>query len=310
MINRILIRIIVVQVLYSHLINKDDTLETTKARLKDSLDKAYELYYYLLTLPIELTKLQERRIEAAKGKYMPSEEEMNPNMRFVDNSFVNSLMLSQPLQEMVKAFSLTWKEDEVYLRLILDKILKSDIYEEYMTKESVSDNDDIEFWRQVMKKVVLPDEDLAELLESKSVYWNDDIDIVGTFVVKTIKRFTSDEEMPFLQQYKDEEDAQFAELLFVNAVKNKERYIELIDKFVKKSSWDTERLAFMDVVILYVALAELEKVPSVPAVVTINEFVEMAKCYSTPNSGQFINGILYSIIKHLKNEGLLNKSLD
>ena len=310
MINRILIRIIVVQVLYSHLINKDDTLETTKARLKDSLDKAYELYYYLLTLPIELTKLQERRIEAAKGKYMPSEEEMNPNMRFVDNSFVNSLMLSQPLQEMVKAFSLTWKEDEVYLRLILDKILKSDIYEEYMTKESVSDNDDIEFWRQVMKKVVLPDEDLAELLESKSVYWNDDIDIVGTFVVKTIKRFTSDEEMPFLPQYKDEEDAQFAELLFVNAVKNKERYIELIDKFVKKSSWDTERLAFIDVVILYVALAELEKVPSVPAVVTINEFVEMAKCYSTPNSGQFINGILYSIIKHLKNEGLLNKSLD
>ena len=134
MINRILIRIIVVQVLYSHLINKDDTLETTKARLKDSLDKAYELYYYLLTLPIELTKLQECRIEAAKGKYMPSEEEMNPNMRFVDNSFVNSLMLSQPLQEMVKAFSLTWNEDEVYLRLILDKILKSDIYEEYMTK--------------------------------------------------------------------------------------------------------------------------------------------------------------------------------
>lgn len=310
MINRILIRIIVVQVLYSHLINKDDTLETTKARLKDSLDKAYELYYYLLTLPIELTKLQECRIEAAKGKYMPSEEEMNPNMRFVDNSFVNSLMLSQPLQEMVKAFSLTWNEDEVYLRLILDKILKSDIYEEYMTKESVSDNDDIEFWRQVMKKVVLPDEDLAELLESKSVYWNDDIDIVGTFVVKTIKRFASDEEMPFLPQYKDEEDAQFAELLFVNAVKNKERYMELIDKFVKKSSWDTERLAFMDVVILYVALAELEKVPSVPAVVTINEFVEMAKCYSTPNSGQFINGILYSIIKHLKNEGLLNKSLD
>ena len=287
MINRILIRIIVVQVLYSHLINKDDTLETTKARLKDSLDKAYELYYYLLTLPIELTKLQECRIEAAKGKYMPSEEEMNPNMRFVDNSFVNSLMLSQPLQEMVKAFSLTWNEDEVYLRLILDKILKSDIYEEYMTKESVSDNDDIEFWRQVMKKVVLPDEDLAELLESKSVYWNDDIDIVGTFVVKTIKRFASDEEMPFLPQYKDEEDAQFAELLFVNAVKNKERYMELIDKFVKKSSWDTERLAFMDVVILYVALAELEKVPSVPAVV-----------------------ILYSIIKHLKNEGLLNKSLD
>lgn len=278
--------------------------------MKDSLDKAYELYYYLLTLPIELTKLQERRIEAAKGKYMPSEEEMNPNMRFVDNSFVNSLMLSQPLQEMVKAFSLTWNEDEVYLRLILDKILKSDIYEEYMTKESVSDNDDIEFWRQVMKKVVLPDEDLAELLESKSVYWNDDIDIVGTFVVKTIKRFASDEEMPFLPQYKDEEDAQFAELLFVNAVKNKERYMELIDKFVKKSSWDTERLAFMDVVILYVALAELEKVPSVPAVVTINEFVEMAKCYSTPNSGQFINGILYSIIKHLKNEGLLNKSLD
>ncbi len=310
MINRILIRIIVVQVLYSHLINKDDTLETTKARLKDSLDKAYELYYYLLTLPIELTKLQERRIEAAKGKYMPSEEEMNPNMRFVDNSFVNSLMLSQPLQEMVKAFSLTWNEDEVYLRLILDKILKSDIYEEYMTKEFVSDNDDIEFWRQVMKKVVLPDEDLAELLESKSVYWNDDIDIIGTFVVKTIKRFASDEEMPFLPQYKDEEDAQFAELLFVNAVKNKERYMELIDKFVKKSSWDTERLAFMDVVILYVALAELEKVPSVPAVVTINEFVEMAKCYSTPNSGQFINGILYSIIKHLKNEGLLNKSLD
>ena len=159
-----------------------------------------------------------------------------------------------------------------------------------------------------MKKVVFIDENLTDALEAKSVYWNDDLDTVGTFVLKTIKRFEEEGYEELLPKYKDDEDRLFAEKLFVNAVNNKDEYMKLIDMFVSKDSWETERLAFMDIVVLLVAIAELEKVPSVPTKVTMNEFIEIAKCYSTNKSGQFVNGILNSIINYLKKEGRLFKN--
>ena len=293
---------------YSYLISKSSkTLSDAKKEYEKSLDKAYELYYYLLLLPVELTRLQEKRLDAAKNKYLPTKEDLFPNTKFIDNSFVKTLESCEPLQEFVKDNSLSWSDCEVYLRLVLDKILNSEIYEEYMSKENSTFEEDAEFWRQLLKKIVFLDDDLTDALEEKSVYWNDDLNTVGTFVLKTIRKFGQGDYKDLLPKYKDDEDREFADILYTRSIANMDEYMKWIDMFVQKDSWETDRLAFMDVVILLVAITELLYVPSVPIVVTINEYVEIAKGYSTAKSGQFINGILIPIINYLKSEGKLQK---
>ncbi len=309
MINRILIRIKVVQMVYSYLLDQEGKrMSEAQKELATSLDKAYELYYYLLMLPVEFVRLQEERLDNARNKYLPTDEDLNPNTKFVDNLFVKKISGCEMFTKFVKDNNVSWADSEVSLRLMLDKIVNSDIYQEYMDKPGTSLAEDCELWRNLLKKVVFVDDNLTDALEAKSVYWNDDLDTVGTFVLKTIKRFEEEGYEELLPKYKDDEDRLFAEKLFVNAVNNKDEYMKLIDKFVSKESWDTERLAFMDIVILLVAIAELEKVPSVPTKVTMNEFIEIAKCYSTNKSGQFVNGILNSIINYLKKDGKLFKN--
>ena len=293
---------------YSYLISKSSkTLSDAKKEYEKSLDKAYELYYYLLLLPVELTRLQEKRLDAAKNKYLPTKADLFPNTNFIDNSFVKTLESCEPLQEFVKDNSLSWSDCEVYLRLVLDKILNSEIYEEYMSKENSTFEEDAEFWRQLLKKIVFLDDDLTDALEEKSVYWNDDLNTVGTFVLKTIRKFGQGDYKDLLPKYKDDEDREFADILYTRSIANMDEYMKWIDMFVQKDSWETDRLAFMDVVILLVSITELLYVPSVPIVVTINEYVEIAKDYSTAKSGQFINGILIPIINYLKSEGKLQK---
>jgi len=309
MINRILIRIKVVQMVYSYLLTQKDTsLREALKTLTQSMDKSYELYHSLLYLPVELTRLQELRLDNAKHKYLPSEEDLNPNMKFVENRFVAKMQENPMMQEYMKAVPFSWSENEVFMRMILDRILNSEVYATYMAGGESDLAADCEFWRDVMRKEILSDENLAEILEEKSVFWNDDLDVIGTFVLKTIKRFGEEGYNELLPQFKDDEDREYAEQLFLLSIENKERYMELLKQFVDKNSWDVDRLAFMDVVILLVALAEVEYVPSVPTKVTLNEYIEIAKYYSTAKSGQFVNGILNSIIIYLKKEGRLNKN--
>lgn len=294
---------------YSYLLTqKDMTLREALTVLLQSMDKSYELYHSLLYLPVELTRLQEIRIDNAKNKYLPTDEDLHPNMKFVENKFVSKIKECEMMQEYMKAVPISWWDNDVFLRLILDKIVNSDIYESYMLSETSDLASDCEFWRDIMRKIILPDDNLSEILEDKSVFWNDDLDVIGTFALKTIKRFGEEGYEKLFPQFKDEEDQQYAEQLFMLSIKNKERYMELLEQFVDKDSWDVERLAFMDVVILLVALTELENVPSVPTKVTMNEYIEIAKYYSTLKSGQFVNGILNSIIIYLKKEGRLNKN--
>ena len=309
MINRILIRIKVVQMVYSYLLTQKDTsLREALKTLMQSMDKSYELYHSLLYLPVELTRLQELRLDNAKHKYLPSEEDLNPNMKFVENRFVAKMQDNPMMQEYMKAVPFSWSENEVFMRMILDRILNSEVYATYMAGGESDLAADCEFWRDVMRKEILSDENLAEILEEKSVFWNDDLDVIGTFVLKTIKRFGEEGYNELLPQFKDDEDREYAEQLFLLSIENKERYMELLKQFVDKNSWDVDRLGFMDVVILLVALAEVEYVPSVPTKVTLNEYIEIAKYYSTAKSGQFVNGILNSIIIYLKKEGRLNKN--
>lgn len=294
--------------LYAYLLSKSDMrMQDALKELRKSLDKAYELYHYLLLLPVELTRLQELRIDNARNKYLPTPEDLNPNMKFVENRFVAKMRQSEMMQEFLKTTPLSWRKNDIYLRLTLDKILNSDIYKAYMVTPQSDLASDCELWKDLMKKVIFPDDELCDVLEEESVYWNDDLETIGTFVLKTIRRFADDGYDKLLPQFKDEEDSRYSERLFRNAAEHESEYMALIDKFVEKDSWDTERLAFMDVVILLTAIAEVENEPSVPTKVTLNEYIEISKYYSTTKSGAFVNGILNSIINYLKKEGLLNK---
>ena len=309
MINRVLIRAKVVQMLYAYMVSKDSmTLTTAKKELTKSLDKSYELYNALLKLMIELTDVQDLRLDEAKHKFLPTEEDLNPNMRFVENEFVKRLRANQTLADFVDDKKINWRDDELFVRLLLDKILRSEEYQEYMEMPNTSLVRDGEVWYQLMKKVVLPDENLLEHLQSMSVYYtDDDLQIMGQFVMKTIRRFEDEEAQPILPQYKNDDDSKFGEQLFSKAVAEMEENNSYIDQFVKTEKWDVERIALMDRVVMCTALTEIRNYPSIPVNVSLNEYIELAKDYSTPRSGQFVNGILNAVVNKLRADKVIIK---
>lgn len=309
MINRVLIRAKVVQMLYAYMVSKDSmTLTTAKKELAKSLDKSYVLYNALLKLMIELTDVQDLRLDEAKHKFLPTEEDLNPNMRFVENEFVKRLRADQTLADFVDDKKINWRDDELFVRLLLDKILRSEEYQEYMEMPKTSLVRDGEVWYQLMKKVVLPDENLLEHLQSMSVYYtDDDLQIMGQFVMKTIRRFEDEEAQPILPQYKNDDDSKFGEQLFSKAVAEMEENNSYIDQFVKTEKWDVERIALMDRVVMCTALTEIRNYPSIPVNVSLNEYIELAKDYSTPRSGQFVNGILNAVVNKLRADKVIIK---
>lgn len=176
-----------------------------------------------------------------------------------------------------------------------------------MDSSDDSYENDCEFWKKALRALICTDEELTELLEQKSLYWNDDLEIITTFVLKTIKQFSEESGGPqsLLPMFKDDDDAEFAKELFRNTLIHGGEYRNYIENFIK--NWEIERVAFMDIVIMMVALSEFHRFPSIPTRVTLNEYIELAKAYSTSKSGQFVNGVLNAIADNLKKEGVLTK---
>ncbi|MCQ2289982.1 MAG: transcription antitermination protein NusB [Muribaculaceae bacterium] len=291
------------------MVSKDSmTLAQAKKELKKSLDKSYELYNALLKLIIELTDVQDLRLDEAKHKFLPTEEDMNPNMRFVENEFVKRLREDQTLSEFVEDKKINWRDDELFVRLLLDKILRSEDYQEYMEMPKTTLVRDGEVWYQLLKKVVFTDENLLEHLQSMSVFYtDDDLNIMGQFVLKTIRRFEDGEASPIFPQFKDDEDSKFGEQLFLKVVAEMEDNNSYIDKFVKTEKWDTDRIAMMDRLVMCAALTEMRNFPSIPVNVSLNEYIELAKDYSTPRSGQFVNGILNAVVNQMRADKVIIK---
>lgn len=282
---------------------------TALKNLDAALDKSYELYLSMFKLIIELTREQSRRLEGAKTKFLATSEDLNPNTRFVDNVFAAALENSKELEELTKNRAINWDTDITLISSLLDSITASDIYKQYMKAPSTDWAKDCDFWRQVLKNILMTSDDLTEALEDMSVYWNDDLQIMGTFVLKTIRRAESEPAgtVSFLPKFKDDEDASFGAELFEKSVNNREKYRSYIDRFINTENWDTDRLAYMDIIIMIVAIAEIIGYPSIPLPVTFNEYIDIANSYSSPKSGQFINGILYNVVNYLKAEGIIVK---
>ena len=305
MVNRILIRIKVVQIVYSYLVNKDKSIDTSEIELFFSLEKAYELYHRLLLLMIELTDAQNKRIENARFKYTATAADKNPDTRLINNRFIAQLRENKMLKEYVDRQSVSWVNEPDFIRILLDRLLASDLYKTYLTSEEDSYAVDQDFWKKAFKHIIVENEDLSEILEAQSLYWNDDLETISTFVLKTIKRFDQSKgaEQELLPMFKDDEDAEFAKMLFRKTLMNVDVNKALIDQHTK--NWEIDRVAFMDIVIMLVAIAEIKSFPTIPVKVTLNEYIEIAKAYSTIKSGHFINGILDAIASQLKKDGSL-----
>ena len=308
MINRVLIRLKIVQIVYAFYQNGGKNLDTAEKELFFSLSKAYDMYNYLLLLMVEITKQAERKQSAAKSKLLPTAEELYPNTKFVDNRFIAQLEVNKQLLEFSETQKKTWENESEFVKSLCEKIMDSDIYKEYMASETSSYEEDRELWRKLYKRIIFNNEELDQVLEDQSLYWNDDKEIVDTFVLKTIKRFEEENgaKQDLLPEFKDEEDQDFARRLFRRTILNADYYRHLISENTR--NWDLDRVAFMDVIIMQIALAEILIFPTIPVSVSLNEYVEIAKLYSTPKSGSFINGTLDGIVNMLKKENKLTKN--
>ncbi|MDE5711141.1 MAG: transcription antitermination factor NusB [Bacteroides sp.] len=308
MINRVLIRLKIIQIVYAYYQNGSKNLDSAEKELFYSLSKAYDLYNYLLMLMVALTNYAQKRIDAAKSKLAPTAAELYPNMRFVENKFIAQLEVNKQLADFAANQKRTWDNEDDFVKRLFEKIVESDIYKEYMASEDKSYECDRELWRKLYKTFIFNNEELDSLLEDQSLYWNDDKEIVDTFVLKPIKRFDEKNgaNQMLLPEFKDEEDREFARRLFRRSILNSDYYRHLISENIR--NWDLERVAFMDVIIMQCALAELLSFPNIPVSVSLNEYVDIAKLYSTAKSGGFVNGTLDGIVNQLKKEGKLTKN--
>ena len=307
-INRDLIRIKVVQLTYAYYQNGNHNIDKAEKELLFSLSKAYGLYNYLLSLIVSITQEERRRVEVLTNRAKREGTDV-PSERFVYNKFAVQLEENKQLNLFLEGQQYRWEDDMEAVRKLCDQIEQSVIYQEYMASDDDSYDADREIWRKIYRTLIQENEDLDAILEEKSLYWNDDKEIVDTFVIKTIKRFDpvnkADQEL--LPEFKDEEDRDFAVKLFRSTILNADTY----QRYMSETSrnWDLSRLAYMDVVVMQIAIAEMLTFPNIPVSVTINEYVELAKLYSTPRSGGYINGMLDAIARYLIDTGKMFKQM-
>ena len=308
MINRELIRIKIVQLTYAYYQNGNHNMNNAEKELMFSLSKSYDLYNYLLLLIVAISKEMRRRVDVltskAKREGLPL-----PSEKFVNNRFALQLENNKMLLDYIDEKKLTWHDDIEAVRRLCNTIEQSQMYQEYMASDEDNYESDRELWRKIYKTLICDNADLDALLEEKSLYWNDDKEVVDTFVLKTIKRFEekSSARQQLLPEFKDEEDKIFAQKLFRSAILNADEYQRYMSEMSR--NWDFSRLAYMDIVIMQIAIAEMLTFPGIPVSVTINEYVELAKLYSTPKSGGYINGMLDAIAHSLVDTGRMLKPL-
>lgn len=308
MINRKLIRVKIVQLTYAYYQNGHHNMDTAEKELLFSLSKAYDLYNYLLGLIVAITQEERRRVDIATRR-AEREGTETPSQRFAFNKFATQLEENKQLNLFMEDKKMSWENDVEAVRKLCDQIERSPLYQEYMMSDAEDYETDRELWRRIYRTLIQGNEDLDAILEEKSLYWNDDKEIVDTFVLKTIKRFDpankADQEL--LPEYDDTEDREYALKLFRSTILNADTY----QRYMSETSrnWNYSRLAYMDVVLMQIAIAEMLTFPNIPISVTINEYVDLAKLYSTPKSGGYINGMLDAIARHLVDTGRLLKPM-
>ncbi len=306
MLTRRHIRVKVMQSLYAYSQSENDDLRSEEKFLLKSMDEMYDLYLLLLSLFVEIRDHAADYMEKSQHKHLPSEEDKDPNKRFVDNEVIALLDQNTGLQNGLEARKLkNWKSDDEYVGILWNEIRNSEIYKEYMASRTGTFQEDKDFVIKIFKEVIAPNEKLYDYLEDKKITWVDDLPLVNTAIVKMLQKLKSGKEHALTRLFKNSEDKEYAVQLFRKTLLNDESLAAEMEG--KTPNWDKERIADLDTILIKMAICEFLKFPSIPVKVTINEYLEIAKEYSTPKSSIFINGILDKLSKEYKEEGKLNK---
>ena len=308
MLTRRHIRLKVMQNIYALKISDFQYTKETEKNLLESIDSIYELYLILLLLLVELLKKAETKFSISKNKLLLDRNNIFDNQKMIKNKFLNNLRSDELLIEEINKRNLAvWDLDFKYVDLIYDQLIKSELYSNYINDNKISFNNDKDFISRLFKEIIVKDEKLYNYLEDKNINWIDDLPLVNTFIVKLINN--SKETNPkryFLPKlYKDAEDKVFAKKLFKITLKNYKTYNTEISK--KTKNWDTDRIAKLDYIMLNMALCELVEFKTIPVKVTLNEYIEISKEYSTLKSNVFINGVLDAVVKEFTKKGKIIK---
>lgn len=308
MLNRRHIRIKVMQIIYSFKGTESDDLMRYDRFLLKSIDSMLDLYFVLISLMIEVHKQAESFIDKSQQKHLATKEDKNPNRKFLNNEVLLQLKTNETLVDIIKDRSLNfWELDNEYVDLIFKTLLNSDLYKDYMSTKTSTFKEDKDFVVDFFKEIIAPNDKLYDYLEDKNITWVDDLPVVNTALVKLLRK----NKLNVSNQYfiptllKDDEDKDFALALLKKTILNLSLYSEEIEN--KTQNWDKDRIANIDFVLLQMAICEFQKFPSIPVKVTINEYIEIAKEYSTPKSSIFINGVLDKIVKEYTEKRILNK---
>jgi transcription antitermination protein NusB len=307
MISRRLLRIKALMVLYAFNRREDENLAQAETELMFSIGKTYDLYHYLLLLVLEIADLAEEKINQARQKKMPTPEDLNPKRQFIDNMIISQLRKNLALKKYVTSKKLSWANNSDIPRLLYNKMLRWEPYEEYMNSEEHNYLSDKKIIIKLIVDLFANSEDLIASFEEQSIYWNDDMEYVSAMIEKTLKKLKADsgENMALMPLFKNDEDEEFVKNLFRKAVIQREKCSELIDK--NTTNWEVERIALMDTLVMHLAITEILEFPEIPVKVTLNEYIEIAKYYCTSKSSIFVNGILDKVVKEIRKQGLFNK---
>ena len=313
MLNRRILRIKAFKVLYSSVLSGNMSLAHAETQLEQACEATRDLYIYMLGIVSPLTKIARERIESAKGKFNPTEEERNPNMKFADNALAKLLDEDVDFKKIFNKKKYSWAQYDLLLKKIMTSICTKEYYAEYMASEERSLAEDCKLFTRIFEEEFVDSVELEQILEDKSLYWNDDLAYALTWCCKTFKSLAKGESWSLLPLYNSEllkgdeveSDKHFVKKLLQSSFAGYERYSAMVAESVV--GWEKERLFSTDVVLIVMGLAEVASFPTIPVKVSINEYVELSKFYGTPKSRSFVNGILDRLVQTLVNEGKVNK---
>lgn len=294
------------QILYAHQQHNESSINNSEKELFHSISKSLDLYYLYILLILEVRDYANGRIEYGKSKKLATAEELQPNIRFVSNKVLTKLSECSDVQKYMQQSGNNWVNYKEVVRNLYNEILGSQHYKDYLMAEETTFEEDRKFITKLFEKVIAYFEPIYPTFEEQSIYWNDEVEFVLSMVVKTIKSMDETTPLTLMGDFKDDDDEVFVKKLFRKAALNHDEYMALIKKYSK--NWDVERVAFLDIILMQLALAELVEFPQIPIKVTMNEYIEIAKHYSTEKSGQFINGILDKAILELTGTKQINKT--
>ena len=309
MLSRHFLRVKVLQSLYAYIVTENSSLDIAEKELDKSISETYDLEVYLFSSLLEMRDIAENQIEDAKGKFFPTEEEKNPNMRFVNNELLHQLSENTELTKAIEKLKINWSDQRDLLKRILNKFKASNSYKDYMSKEEITYDDDKKAVIQLLKNYLLKNENFLDYLAELKLYWESDFQYVGLSFLKFLKEFKqSDSASKSITKsfgFDEKEIRDFALDLFRKCIGHYEEFDSMFDKHIE--NWDKERIAFMDTLIIKMGLVELVYCPEIPVRVTLNEYIEMAKEFSTERSNLFVNGLLDRFLIDLRASGKIRK---